>query len=79
VNHTTPHKPINQLVAVIVATLILALLFSGCSSGMFENRVTCTIDGKRAQIVSKWGALGIASELTEADALAICKGQGVKL
>lgn len=78
-NYTAPHKPINQLVAVIVATLILALLFSGCASTLFENRVTCTIDGRRAKIVSQWGGFGIASELTEADALAICKGQGVKL
>ena len=70
---------VNRLLAVIIAVFVLAVLFSGCASGTFENRVVCTTDGKRAQIVSRWGAFGIASDLHEVDALAICKGQGVKL
>ena len=55
----------------IVAAVTLALLFlSGCGTA-FENRVTCTPDGK-AYLVSKYGGVGVASELSDKDAAIIC-------
>lgn len=55
----------------LVLAVCLALLFlSGCGTA-FENRITCTPDGK-AWIVSKYGGLGVATELSDKDAATIC-------
>lgn len=73
-------RPVNRLLALLVVVFLLLVCFTGCASnGLFENRVHCTMDGNRAVVVSKWGGFGIASELTNDDARAICKGEGVKL
>jgi len=54
---------------------LLALLLAGCSSSpkWLENRVACTVDGKEAHVVSKWGPISIGSEVATADAKVICK------
>ena len=59
--------------SILVVTLLFIL--TGCSTfkGQFENRVTCTVDKSQALVVSKYGPLGIASEIAEADAKIICK------
>ncbi len=47
---------------------------AGCGNMRWlENRAVCTLDGKEAHTVSKWGPLGIASRLADADAAVICK------
>lgn len=50
-------------------TIILAaLLLAGCSTSpkWLENVAACSVDGKEAYVVSKWGPLGIASSLKPA-------------
>ena len=51
--------------------LILCVLLSGCAQ--FENRVACTVDKSQALYVSKYGPIGVASEIAKQDAKAICK------
>lgn len=53
---------------------ITALALSACADySMFENRAVCTLDGRGAMVVSRWSALGIASNLTSGDASYICE------
>ena len=52
--------------------IIAALLLSGCGT-MLENRVACTVDGKEAHFISKWGPTGIATKIADGDAKALCK------
>lgn len=56
-------------------TLILAAcLLAGCSTTeLLANRITCTIDGQQAHVVSLYGPLGIASKVDAADVAIICK------
>lgn len=55
--------------------LILSIALSGCSTieRKFENRAVCTMDGKEAHVISKWGVFSIGSKLADADAKVICK------
>jgi hypothetical protein len=52
-----------------------ALALAGCSSSarLLENRVTCTVDGAEAHVVSKWGPVGIAARVADSDAKVVCK------
>jgi starvation-inducible outer membrane lipoprotein len=53
----------------------LAAMLAGCSSSpkWLENRAVCTVDGKEAHTISKWGPIGIGSKLADSDAKVICK------
>ncbi len=57
--------------------LILSLLsLTGCATfegAMLENRIVCTVAKDEAHVVSKYGPLGIASRIAEADRAGICK------
>ena len=59
-----------------VRALGLALacaLMAGCGNMRWlENRAVCTLDGKEAHTISKYGPLGIASRLADADAAVLC-------
>ena len=52
--------------------LIAAVLLAGCSTSpkWLENVAACSVDGKEAYVVSKWGPIGIASALKPAS---LCK------
>lgn len=53
---------------------LLALLLAGCSTPTWlENRVACTADGAEAHVISKWGPVGLSSEIAKADAEVICQ------
>lgn len=61
-----------RLAFTILATLALA----GCASldGLtLDNRVTCTVAKDKAFSVSQWGAVGITSQIADADAKVICR------
>ena len=46
---------------------------AGCGNMRWlENRAVCTLDGKEAHTISKYGPLGIASRLADADAAVLC-------
>lgn len=66
--------------AITAAALVLLVLLSGCASrGLFENRVSCSLDGAHGQIVSRWGGFGIASDLAPEDAARVCQGLAQRL
>jgi len=57
---------------------LAAVLLSGCSSldlktGL-ENRVVVTVDMTKAMSVSKYGSIGISSDVVQSDADAIIAG-----
>lgn len=56
--------------------LIVAMLaiMSGCAtiSDQLENRVSCTVDGKKAFFNSMFSILGLTYRIDEADAKVIC-------
>lgn len=57
--------------------LLAAIALSGCGT-MFENRLSCTVDGSQALFTSKYGPVGITAKVEESDAKVICKKpQGV--
>lgn len=57
----------NVLLAITAAALC------GCSTlEAFDNRISCSMDGKHAYLNSMYGPLGVASRVTPADAKAIC-------
>jgi hypothetical protein len=57
-----------------LAVLLTVAFLSACADySMFENRAVCTLDGRGAMVVSRWSALGIASNLTSGDASYICE------
>ncbi len=57
--------------------LVLVVVFglSGCASisKTFANRVSCTVDGKRALVSSMYGPVGMASLVDADDAAALCR------
>lgn len=66
--------------AITAAALVLLVLLSGCASrGLFENRVSCSLDGTHGQIVSRWGGFGIASDLAPEDAARVCQTMAQRL
>ncbi len=57
------------------ALLVVLLALAGCgTSTTFENRAVCTLDRSSAFVVSRYGPLGISSELAKADVAALCLG-----
>lgn len=59
--------------------LIPVVLLAGCASPKWlENRLSCTVDGKEAHVVSKWGPVSIGSKLADADARVVCQAQSVR-
>jgi len=57
-----------------VIILAAAALLAGCSSSRWlENRVVCTVDGREAHAISKWGPVGIAARVADADARVLCR------
>lgn len=56
----------------ILAAILAAL--SGCAtiSDQLENRVSCTVDGKKAFFNSMFSILGITYRIDDADAKVIC-------
>lgn len=60
--------------SMALALAMASTLFSGCgSTKMLENRIACTVDKSEAHVVSKWGPVGIASQIAQADAAVVCK------
>lgn len=57
-----------------LALILAASLLAGCSTTeLLANRITCTVDGKQAHVVSLYGPLGIASKIDPDDAAVVCK------
>lgn len=56
--------------AGVGALALLAAALAGCAQ--FENRVACTVDGKRAFFVSEYYRVGVAAQISAADAAGIC-------
>lgn len=53
--------------------LLLTVLLSGCSTvSSFDNRVSCSLDGKEAYVNSMYGPLGVTSKVDKRDAEVIC-------
>lgn len=60
---------------LIIGTLVIVACCSGCASfgqGQFENRIVCTVAGDGGFVVSRYGQIGIASEIAEQDSKIIC-------
>lgn len=56
-----------------VSILAACLLLASCSTTeLLANRITCTVDGKQAHVVSLYGPLGVASKVDAADAAVVC-------
>lgn len=53
--------------------VLAALLLAGCSSSpkWLDNVAACSLDGKEAFVVSRWGPVALASDLKPA--AAICR------
>lgn len=51
--------------------LAAALALSGCST-LFQNRVACTVDGKRAFFLSEYMNVSVGAEIHKTDAEVIC-------
>ncbi len=50
------------------------VLLSGCaSSKLLENRLACSMDRSELYVVSKYGPIGISTEIAKADAAVVCK------
>jgi len=60
-----------------VMVLVSLLVLAGCTTPpkFMENRVTCTVAGDEAHVVSKWGLVGFAAKLADADRKVICKSE----
>jgi aromatic ring-opening dioxygenase LigB subunit len=59
----------------ILSVLFLTIL-AGCGTidmKLLENRVVCTVAKDEAHVVSKYGPIGIASKIADADKDIICK------
>lgn len=57
-----------------IALILAACLLAGCSTtDLLANRLTCTVDGKQAHVVSLYGPIGIASKVDAADAAVVCR------
>ena len=59
----------------ILSGLMALMLLSGCATfgGNLSNRVTCTAAKDEAYVVSKYGSVGIASQIDDRDRAVICK------
>lgn len=58
----------------LLSLLLLSITFAGCSVNpkWLENRLTCTVAGGEALVVSRWGPVGIAADIAKADAEVVC-------
>ena len=61
----------------IFPAALLALALTGCANTpkWLENRLTCTVAGGEALVVSRWGPIGIAADIASEDAKVICQPQ----
>ena len=58
----------------ILLMLPFLAILTGCSlTGEFENRLACTVAKDELYVVSKYGAVGIASQIADKDREVICK------
>ena len=56
-----------------LALLLLALPLAGCSTlEAFDNRISCSMDGRQAYVNSMYGPLGVSSKVAASDAKVIC-------
>jgi hypothetical protein len=63
----------NRSIFLSFALLCCAPL-SGCANVKWlDNRVACTVAGDEAHLISKWGPVGIGSQIAAADAAVLCK------
>lgn len=60
---------------VLLAGICFAILALQ-GRAQFDNRVTCTVDGKRSFFVSEYSRVGVASEISSKDVPHICGVQG---
>ena len=60
--------------STVLALVMGSAMLSGCAgSKLLENRLACTVDKSEAHVVSKWGPIGVSSEIAKADAAVVCK------
>lgn len=61
----------------LLIVAMLAITMSGCAtiSEQLENRVSCSVDGKKAFFNSMFSILGITYRVDERDAKIICNKQ----
>jgi hypothetical protein len=52
-----------------ILALLAAALLSGCAATTFENYVATSLAGDRAAVVMRFGPVGVALDLREADAM----------
>lgn len=59
----------------ILASAVILLSLFGCASvkGEFRNRLVCTATGNEALVVSKYGPIGLASEIDPEDGKVVCQ------
>jgi len=55
----------------IIICAVLALL-AGC--GTLENRIVCGLGDRAGYVISKYGVIGISTEIAKRDADQVCKG-----
>lgn len=59
---------------MVVALTMGSVMLSGCAGSKFlENRALCTLDKAEMHVISKWGVIGISSEIAKSDAAVVCK------
>lgn len=59
---------------MVLVLVMGSAMLSGCAgSKLLENRITCSVDKSEAHVVSKWGPIGVSSEIAKADAAVVCK------
>lgn len=59
----------------LLLLLPMALLLAGCETmpkGL-ENRLACSVAKDELYVVSKYGAIGIASQIADVDRKEVCK------
>ncbi len=55
------------------ATIAAAVALAGCAdTRIFENRLMCNLDGSGGVIVSRYGGVGIASNIADEDIRRVC-------
>lgn len=62
-----------QSMARYAALLTLCAALTGCASGTFQNRVSCTLDGREGTFCSFYGPVCIGAKIDPRDAAAMCR------
>lgn len=59
-----------KLLPMVFATVLLC----GCATkpGRLDNRLTCTLAGDKAFVVSLYGPIGVTAEISKADSAVVC-------